>query len=127
MAAKHGIFVTTVLLLSLVNTIRAVSVQTKSHETEKDKALTSQERVQRDTYASSLEAKQNILERLKEIENVPQMVEFISSASPCLQPVLAELWQSMQRDAYEKRKRTRYSRAIKRGISITRSQSVLTK
>lgn len=124
MAAKRGIFVTALLFLSLVSTINVVSVEAKSFETEKSKVPLSQlERFNRDTYtAAALDAKQNVLERLKEIESVPEMVEFISSASPCLQPVLAELWQGMQRDAYEKRRRTRYSRAIKRGISISRSQ-----
>lgn len=84
----------------------------------------SQVRGQRNTYGPSVDAKQNIYERLREIESVPDLTEFLAAASPCLQPVLAEMWQTMQRDAYEKRRRTRYSRAIKRGQSISRGQSV---
>lgn len=76
-------------------------------------------RVERDAQ----DAHQNILERLREIESFPDLAKFLSSASPCLQPVLAEQWQTMQRERFENRRRkNRYSRAIELGKSVSRSQ-----
>ncbi|CAL8141831.1 unnamed protein product [Orchesella dallaii] len=69
----------------------------------------SRKRYRRDTYAAAIEQNQNVLDRLREIESVDDLTDFISSASPCLQPLLAETWKAFRRQAYESRRRNRYA------------------